>query len=47
MAKKSESNSVKRLVKNKVKRKGVHAKTKTSSVKTSKLYKKAYKAQGR
>lgn len=29
------------------KRKGVHAKTKTSKTKTSKLYKKTYKGQGR
>jgi hypothetical protein len=31
----------------KVSRPGVHAKTKTSSLKTSKLYKKAYRGQGR
>jgi hypothetical protein len=30
-----------------VSRPGVHAKTKTSSLKTSKLYKKAYRGQGR
>ena len=29
------------------KRKGVHGKTKTSKTKTSKLYKKTYKGQGR
>jgi hypothetical protein len=29
------------------KRKGVHAKTKSSKTKTSKLYKKKYKGQGR
>lgn len=29
------------------KRKGVHAKTKTSKLKTSKLYKKKYRSQGR
>lgn len=29
------------------KRKGVHSKTKTSKIKTSKLYKKKYKGQGR
>lgn len=29
------------------KRKGVHAKTKTSKTKNSKLYKKGYKGQGR
>ena len=33
--------------KNKVSRPGVHAKTKTSSNKRSKNYKKAYKGQGR
>ena len=31
----------------KVKRKGVHAKTKTSRLKSSKNYKKAYRGQGR
>jgi hypothetical protein len=31
---------------NKVSRPGVHAKTKTSKIKTSKLYKKAYRGQG-
>jgi hypothetical protein len=31
----------------KVSRPGVHSKTKTSSLKTSKLYKKAYRGQGR
>jgi len=30
-----------------ISRPGVHSKTKTSSLKTSKLYKKAYKGQGR
>ena len=30
-----------------VSRPGVHSKTKTSSLKTSKLYKKSYKGQGR
>jgi hypothetical protein len=30
-----------------VSRPGVHAKTKTSSLKTSKLYKKSYRGQGR
>jgi hypothetical protein len=29
------------------KRKGMHAKKKTSNIKTSKLYKKKYKGQGR
>lgn len=31
----------------KISRPGVHAKTKTSKIKTSKLYKKAYKGQGK
>lgn len=31
----------------KIKRKGVHAKTKESKIKTSKLYKKRYNGQGR
>ena len=31
----------------KKKRKGIHAKTKTSRVKSSKYYKKAYRGQGR
>lgn len=30
-----------------VKRKGVHSKKKTSKLKTSKLYKKSYRGQGR
>jgi hypothetical protein len=34
-------------VKNKKKRPGVHAKTKTSRVKSSRNYKKAYRGQGR
>lgn len=33
--------------KNKVSRPGVHSKTKTSKLKTSKNYKKTYKSQGR
>ena len=33
--------------KNKVKRKGVHAKYKSSSLKSSKNYKKKYKGQGK
>jgi hypothetical protein len=36
-----------KLEKIKVRRKGVHAKTKTSSSTSSKLYKKKYKGQGR
>ena len=39
--------SVKSLVKDKVSRPGVHAKTKTSNLKSSKNYKKRYKGQGR
>ena len=31
----------------KIRRKGVHAKTQSSSLKSSKLYKKKYKGQGR
>jgi len=44
---KIKDSSVKRLVRNKVSRPGVHAKTKTSNLKTSKNYKKKYRAQGR
>lgn len=33
--------------KHKTKRKGVHAKSKSSSIKTSKNYRKKYKGQGR
>ena len=36
-----------KVLKTKVRRKGVHAKTKMSSVKSSKLYKKKYKGQGK
>lgn len=36
-----------KLVKNKVSRLGVHSKTQTSRLKSSKNYKKAYKSQGR
>lgn len=36
---------VKRVVKD-ISRPGVHAKTKTSKIKTSKLYKKKYRGQG-
>jgi hypothetical protein len=31
----------------KIRRKGIHAKTKTSNIKSSKNYKKAYRGQGR
>lgn len=46
MAKVKDGTS-KSLVKVKVSRPGVHAKTKTSKLKSSKNYKKSYKAQGR
>lgn len=46
MAKIKESGSNK-LAKVKVSRPGIHAKTKTSKLKSSKNYKKAYKSQGR
>lgn len=36
-----------RMVKVKVSRPGIHAKTKTSKLKRSKNYKKSYRAQGR
>jgi hypothetical protein len=36
-----------KVVKPKVRRKGVHAKTKMSSIKGSKNYKKKYKGQGK
>jgi hypothetical protein len=39
--------SVVKKEKTKVSRPGVHAKTKTSKIKTSKLYKKEYRGQGR
>ena len=45
MAKAKES--VSKRIKVKITRPGVHAKTKTSRVKTSKNYKKAYRGQGR
>ena len=43
---KAKNESVK-LEKKKISRPGVHAKTKTSSLKDSKNYKKSYKGQGR
>jgi hypothetical protein len=46
MAKVKEASS-KKLFRVKVSRPGVHAKTKTSKLKSSKNYKKAYRAQGR
>jgi hypothetical protein len=44
MAKRIE---VAHIIKPKVRRKGVHAKTKMSSIKGSKNYKKKYKGQGK
>jgi len=41
-----QTTSVIRIVKD-IARPGVHAKTKSSKLKTSKLYKKAYKGQGK
>lgn len=43
---KAKNESIK-LEKKKISRPGVHAKTKTSSIKESKNYKKSYKGQGR
>lgn len=45
MAKKTES--VKTVAKKFIKRPGVHAKTKTSGLKSSKNYRKLYRGQGR
>jgi hypothetical protein len=44
---KATTGAVKTYTKVKVSRPGVHAKTKTSKLKSSKNYKKSYKAQGR
>ena len=44
--KNTSSSSVKKI-KGKISRPGVHAKTKTSKTKTSKLYSKPYRGQGR
>jgi len=44
---KAATTTVKAYIKPKVSRPGVHAKTKSSKSKGSKLYKKAYRAQGR
>lgn len=44
---KANTSSLGKLVKPKVARPGVHAKTKSSKLKSSKNYKKSYKAQGR
>ena len=43
---KAKNESIK-LEKKKISRPGIHAKTKTSSIKDSKNYKKSYKGQGR
>jgi len=43
---KIKASSVNTLKKNKISRPGVHAKTKTSKSKNSKLYKKKYRGQG-
>ena len=47
MAKIKSQTTASFLEKPKVSRPGVHAKTKTSSLKSSKLYKKAYRGQGK
>lgn len=47
MAKVTGSISGRRLEKIKVKRKGIHSKCKTSGLKSSKNYRKAYRGQGR
>lgn len=44
---KTNTSSVGRKASVKVSRPGVHSKTKTSKLKTSKNYKKTYKSQGR
>jgi hypothetical protein len=42
-----QTNTVEKVVKSKVKRPGVHAKSQTSSLKSSKNYKKLYRGQGK
>ena len=42
-----KTNTSEKVVKPKIKRPGVHAKTKTSVSKKSKMYSKTYKGQGR
>lgn len=42
-----QTNAVERRIKIKVTRPGVHAKTKTSKLKSSKNYKKLYRGQGK
>lgn len=44
---KATTGSVKTYIKTKKSRPGVHAKTRTSKLKKSRNYKKAYRAQGR
>lgn len=47
MAKAKTSSTVTKVAKPKVSRPGVHAKSKTSSLKSSKNYKKLYRGQGK
>mgnify|MGYP000202708272 CR=1 FL=1 len=47
MAKAKSTQATEKKVKIKVSRPGVHAKSKTSKLKSSKNYKKLYKAQGK
>jgi len=47
MAKIKSQTSASTYEKPNISRPGVHSKTKTSALKTSKLYKKAYRGQGR
>jgi hypothetical protein len=42
-----QTNTVEKIAKPKIKRPGVHAKSKTSSLKSSKNYKKLYRGQGK
>lgn len=44
---KAKGDVLTRIAKKKISRPGVHAKTKTSKIKNSKFYKKAYRGQGR
>jgi hypothetical protein len=41
------TNTIEKTAKSKVKRPGVHSKSKTSSLKSSKNYKKLYRGQGK
>lgn len=47
MAKPKKTESIKTVAKREINRPGIHAKTKTSKLKSSKLYKKQYRGQGR